>query len=85
MKTTIELPDELFLQVKRHAFEQGTTIKALIESGLRLRLQDQAIPRQQSHYYLPVISQMARGHARDDVNALIDAVRDESIATLRHA
>ena len=32
MKTTIDLPDELFAQAKRAALEQGTTLKALIDA-----------------------------------------------------
>ena len=39
MKTTIELPDELLIAVKKHAAEHRTTIRALVESGLRKELQ----------------------------------------------
>ena len=35
MKTTIELPDSLFAQARRHADAHGMTMKALIEQGLR--------------------------------------------------
>lgn len=35
MKTTIELPEALFAKAKRHARKHGTTLKALIEQGLR--------------------------------------------------
>lgn len=35
MKTTIELPEALFTKAKRHARKHGTTLKALIEQGLR--------------------------------------------------
>ena len=35
MKTTIELPDSLFVQARRHADAHGMTMKALIEQGLR--------------------------------------------------
>ena len=38
MKTTIELPEALFAKAKRYARAHGTTLKALIEQGLRLRL-----------------------------------------------
>lgn len=38
MKTTVELPDDLFIEAKKHAAEHRTTIKALIESGLRNEL-----------------------------------------------
>ncbi len=35
MKTTIELPEALFSKAKRHARKHKTTLKALIEQGLR--------------------------------------------------
>ena len=38
MKATVELPDELLIQAKKHAAEHRTTIRALIESGLRNEL-----------------------------------------------
>ena len=38
MKTTIELSDVLFDQAKAAARVQGVTLKALIESGLRMAI-----------------------------------------------
>ncbi len=35
MKTTIEISDALFDAAKRHATERGTTLRALVEEGLR--------------------------------------------------
>jgi hypothetical protein len=37
-KTTIEIADELFVAAKRHAAGQRTTLRALIERGLRSEL-----------------------------------------------
>lgn len=42
MKTTIEISDELFLQAKRQAAKSGTTLRALIEQGLKQVLKDSA-------------------------------------------
>ena len=38
MKTTIELPDELFVAAKKRAAELRCSLKALIERGLRKEL-----------------------------------------------
>ena len=37
-KTTIEIPEELFVRAKRHAAGQRTTLRSLIERGLRAEL-----------------------------------------------
>jgi hypothetical protein len=41
MKTTVELPDSLLRQAKRVALRERTTVKALIERGLRLVVAEQ--------------------------------------------
>ena len=41
MKTTIDINDELFRQVRQHADETGTTFRALVEEGLRQVLDSQ--------------------------------------------
>jgi hypothetical protein len=38
MKTTIELPDDLFVAVKRRAAEERSTLRAIIERGVRAQL-----------------------------------------------
>lgn len=38
MKTTIDLPDDLFVAVKRRAAEDRTTVRAIVERGLRAQL-----------------------------------------------
>ena len=42
MKTTVELSDLLFEQAKAAARAQGITLKALIESGLRLAIHNKS-------------------------------------------
>jgi hypothetical protein len=57
MRTTLELPDELFRQLKSAAALQGTTIKKLmtryVESGLRQPEAQPAVSRKRSK--LPII------------------------------
>ena len=38
MKTTVELPDGLFVEAKKYAAEHRITLKLLIEGGLRQQL-----------------------------------------------
>lgn len=40
MKTTVEIADGLLAEAKRAAERQGTTLRALIEDGLRRVLRD---------------------------------------------
>lgn len=42
MKTTIELSDDLAARAREHAARRGTTLKALIEEGLRRTLREEA-------------------------------------------
>jgi len=42
MKTTIDLPDSLMVEAKRVAAESSTTVKALVETGLRKELHARA-------------------------------------------
>jgi hypothetical protein len=39
MKTTIELPDQLFIAAKRRAAEDRSTLRAIVERGVRAQLQ----------------------------------------------
>jgi len=45
MKTTVELSDSLLRQAKRAALKERTTVKALIERGLRLVVASQKAGR----------------------------------------
>ena len=44
MKTTVEISDDLLIEAKKHAAEHRTTIRALMERGLRRELGGQAPP-----------------------------------------
>ena len=44
MRTTVELPDELFRRAKSRAALQGRPLKDLVAGGLRLLLQSPRVP-----------------------------------------
>jgi hypothetical protein len=48
MKTTIELPDELFVAAKKRAAELRCSLKELIERGLRHELRQPRRPTKQT-------------------------------------
>ena len=45
MKTTVDIPDALLREAKKAAAHRKTTVKALVESGLRKVLSDEGKPR----------------------------------------
>ena len=59
MKTTVEVPDELFKQAKIEAARRGSKLKDLVEQGLRLVLNAQGKPQQTSS--LAALTKHARG------------------------
>ena len=50
MKTTLDIHDELLVRAKRRAKDQGRSLRALVEDGLRLVL---APPRVRRPYSVP--------------------------------
>jgi len=72
MRTTLDLDDRLTREAKRRAVEEGTTLTALLERGLRLVLH---APRpKQGYRYRPLVRS---GRSRpavdiDDRDALYD-------------
>jgi hypothetical protein len=48
MKTTIQIPDSLFEEARNLARREGTTLKALVEQGLR-RIITERKPRRRFH------------------------------------
>ena len=59
MKTTIEMPDDLYRRAKVEAARRGSRMKDLIEQGLRLVLEAPRKPRQPPE--LAALMKQARG------------------------
>ena len=74
MKTTVEISDDLAIEAKQLAKREGTTLRAIIEQGIRLKLE-------QTHnmvpYQLPDRSIQGRG--------LTPEFRDKSWEEIREA
>jgi hypothetical protein len=49
MKTTLELPDELFVAAKKRAAEERRSLRDLVTTGLRQQLQKPARRRRSAH------------------------------------
>ena len=73
MKTTIEIPDSLFQEARRLAQKENTTLKALVEQGLR-----RAVAERKTHgeFHLRDASFKGRGLHPDLAGASWEQIRD---------
>jgi Arc/MetJ family transcription regulator len=72
MRTTIEISDELFRQIKKRATDEGTALRRVVESALRVYL---GKPRRREAYRLRWRTERGRilpGVRLDDRDALFD-------------
>ena len=74
MKTTIELPDDLLERSKAVARHENSTLKALIEEGLRLALRARSRPRAAQFLAQPF---QGDGLTPEFVSAGWEKIRDE--------
>lgn len=72
MRTTVDLPDELLIQARRRAADEGTTLTALLADGLRLRLA-RRVPPASARRPLPV------SHNRGGMQPWIDPGSNASL------
>ena len=76
IKTTIDIADELFVAAKRHAAERRTTLRTLVERGLRSELRDAGRRRKPPRIaWVTVDGGLPEGVDVADRAALIDALR----------
>jgi len=72
MRTTLDISDELFRQLKRKAADDGTTLRQVVESALRVYL---VKPTKRKGYQLKWKTERGRilpGVRLDDRDALFD-------------
>ncbi len=75
MKTTVQIPDSLFKEAQKMAREEHTTMKALIEAGLRRVISEH---RQRERFKLRRATFKGRGLQPDFEGASWDKLRDTS-------
>lgn len=75
-KTTIEIPDELFDAAKRHAAGRRTTLRTLVERGLRSELRRAGRPVKPAKIkWVTVDGGLPPGVDVSDRAAMIDGLR----------
>lgn len=82
MKTTVEVPDELYLQVKSRAALRRRKIKDYVEEGLRLALEADATKNLQKSGPLSVFDEVRNDplHRAEDVEVWIEKAREERVS-----
>lgn len=77
MKTTVEIPDDLFRQAKAEAALNGLKLKDLLADGLRLRLA-QPPPGKQRRLKFPIIKANGKHtlHLPDDIAFRVEIADD---------
>jgi hypothetical protein len=55
MRTTIDIPDPLYREVKARAALQGRTVKEIILSGVKKEMEAETPPRKRTRIQLPLI------------------------------
>jgi hypothetical protein len=73
MKTTVEIADELFARAREVARHEGTTLRALIEEGVRTVL---ALREQRTPYQWPDLSVGGEGLAPEVAAGSWELIRD---------
>lgn len=74
MKTTVEIAEDLFMQSREVAQREGTTLRALIEEGLRAAL---ARREQRTSYRWPDLSVTGEGLAPEIEEGSWEPLRDQ--------
>ena len=78
MKTTVELPDELFVKAKKRAAERRTTLRDLIERGLRRELAEPGKTRRARRItWITVDGGLPPGNDVSNRERLYDWLREE--------
>ena len=83
MKTTVEIPDDLFRQAKAKAALQGIRLRDLMVYGLQLALEKPPPPTQRRHAAFPLIRSSDRSHPLTDAD-VADALANMEDEEVQH-
>jgi hypothetical protein len=72
IKTTVEIPDELFVAAKREAASRRTTLRTLVERGLRAELRARPATRPARIKWVTVDGGLPKGLDVADRAAMIE-------------
>ena len=75
MKTTVEIPDALFIEARRMAEQENVTLKVLVEEGLRRALEER---RKRAKFRLRKASFRGKGLQTDIQGAAWEKIRDKA-------
>jgi hypothetical protein len=75
MKTTVYIPDSLLEEARKIASQEGTTIKALIEEGLRRTIDDR---KRKPTFRLRKATFKGKGLRQDAAGASWERIREMS-------
>jgi hypothetical protein len=77
MKTTLDLPDDLFVAAKQRAASERTTLRAIVERGLRAQLSPKArlAPRRRKLRWVTVDGGIPAGVDLSDREAMHEWLR----------
>jgi len=75
MKTTIQIPDSLFEEARKLAHQENTTMKSLVEEGLRRIISER---QQRSDFKLRKATFKGNGLQRHLAGASWDQIREQS-------
>ncbi len=85
MKTTIEIPDDLFRQAKAQAALQGMRLRELVEYGLRLAIETPPAPASGKRTAFPLIKASDRTVSLSDEQVAAALAELEEEDTQHHA
>ncbi len=80
MKTTVEISDPLFAEIRRVAAREGVTVRSLIEAGLRHEVKER---KQRHEFRLRRAAFRGKGLRKELANASWDEIRDLAYETPR--